>query len=147
MKNALIKALCAIAASTLATGCASMMGSAGVNWAAANPGPAPNYEDAKAQAKDAILQVLKDPDSAQFRGATPLFKTLYNFGMGSIGNTEPLWALCYEVNAKNSYGGYAGFEHWLVKFRNGRPVGGSLGVLHAEYDCANGPMNSARRAG
>jgi hypothetical protein len=128
-------------------GCAPMMGSAGVNWAAMDPGRAPDYETAKARARDAILGTLKDPDSAQFRNSTPLFKTLYNFGMASIGNSEPLWAMCIEVNAKNSYGGYAGYQSWLVKFRNGQPVHGELGVMHAEYDCQTGPAQASRRAG
>jgi len=123
-----------------------MAGSAGVNWAAMNPGPVPDRAAAEAQAKDAIRYVLKDPDSAQFRGTTPFFKTLYNFGFGAAGSYEPLWALCVEVNAKNSYGGYTGYQSWLVKFRNGRPVRDALGVMHSEYDCNTGPMQFARRA-
>lgn len=136
----------AIAMSSVLTGCAAMMGSAGVKWAAVNPGPLPEYEAAKEQAKQAILQVLKDPDSAQFRSPTPFFKTLYNFGMASVGNNEGLWALCLEVNVTNSYGGYTGYQSWIVKFRNGQPVSGSMGVLQADYDCKNGPVNGARRA-
>jgi hypothetical protein len=131
----------------LLAGCASMAGSAGVNWAAMNPGAVPDYQEAQAQAKEAIRRVLKDPDSAQFRDATPFFKTLYNFGLGAAGSYEPLWAMCIEVNAKNSYGGYNGFQHWLVKFRNGQPVRGDLGVLHAEYDCTTGPTQANRLAG
>jgi len=123
-----------------------MAGSAGVDWSSMHPGDKPDYETAKAHAKETILRNLKDPDSAKFRDSTPLFKTLYNFGMGAIGNYEPLWALCIEVNAKNSYGGYTGFEKWIVKFRNGQPVGGELGVMHAEYDCNTGPGDSSRLA-
>lgn len=134
----------AIAASSLIVGCAPMLGSAGVNWAAMNPGKVPDLEAAQAQAKRAILDVLKDPDSAQFRSTTPFFKTLYNYGLSSVGNSEPLWALCIEVNAKNSYGGYTGYESWLVKFRNGQPVRSDLGVLRAEYDCKTGPTQVAR---
>jgi hypothetical protein len=139
--------LAAVVSSTgLLSGCASMAGSAGVNWSAMNPGPVPDYESAKQQAQAAIKRSLKDPDSAQFRDATPIFKTLYNYGFGAVGNYEPLWAICLEVNAKNSYGGYNGFKYWYVKFRNGRPVQGDLGVNIGEYECQNGPANAARLA-
>lgn len=136
----------ALAAASVLTGCAAMMGSAGVNWRAMNPGPVPDAQLAQDQAKQAILLALKDPDSAQFRSPTPFFKTLYNFGMASVGNNEPLWAMCIEVNAKNSYGGYNGYHGWIVKFRNGKPVQSDLGVTQADYDCKNGPMDSARLA-
>jgi hypothetical protein len=129
------------------TGCASMGGSAGVDWAAMNPGAVPDYNEANSQAKDAIRHFLKDPDSAQFRSTTPFFKTLYNFGFGAAGSYEPLWAMCIEVNAKNSYGGYTGYQNWLVKFRNGQAVRDELGVMRADYDCQNGPSQVARVAG
>jgi hypothetical protein len=128
------------------SGCASMAGSAGVNWSAMNPGPTPNYENAKSQAMSAIRRMLKDPDSAQFRDSTPFFKTLYNYGLGAAGSYEPLWAICIEVNAKNSYGGYNGFKYWYVKFRNGEAVRDSLGVGEGEYDCRNGPSDGTRMA-
>ena len=51
---------------------------------------------------EALKEVLKDPGSAQFRN-------LY-FGYDKrFGN-----ALCGEVNAKNSYGGYTGFSPFAV---------------------------------
>lgn len=123
-----------------------MAGSAGVDWEKMNPGKVPDREVALVEAKDAIRRVLKDPDSAQFRDAGQFFKTLYDFGLSAYGNYEPLWAMCIEVNAKNSYGGYTGYQNWLVKFRNGHAVSGELSVMHAEYDCRTGPMHYARRA-
>ena len=143
MKPIIIKIFFA-ATMLVSTGCTTLAGSAGVDWSKMHPGDQPNYEDARAQAKEAITRRLKDPDSAKFRDSTPFFKTLYNFGLGSVGNPEPLWALCIEVNAKNSYGGYGGFENWLVKFRNGRVINDELGVMHAEYDCNKGPSEFAR---
>lgn len=128
------------------SGCAVMMGSAGVNWSAQNPGLVPNYEAAKADAEAAIRDTLKDPDSAQFRNWTPFFKTLYNYGLAGAGNAEPLWAICAEVNAKNSYGGYAGHRWMYVKFRNGVAVRDSLGVGESEYDCTRGLANKTRKA-
>jgi hypothetical protein len=51
--------------------------------------------------KDAIKNRLKDPDSAQF-------KDVYFFrGKDNIPVT------CGQVNSKNSYGGYSGFQHFI----------------------------------
>jgi hypothetical protein len=69
--------------------------------------------------------------------------TLYGFG--AVGRFDPLWAICAEVNAKNSYGGYSGFSYWFVKFRNGRAITDELGVNKGDYDCINGPSDPARR--
>lgn len=116
-----------------------MAGSAGVNWSTMNPGALPDRSIAMEEAKNAIKRRLKDPDSLQFRDSTPFFKTLYNYGLGAAGSYEPLWAMCFEVNAKNSYGGYTGFQYWLVKFRNGHVVSGDLGVItNATHDCTTG---------
>jgi hypothetical protein len=123
-----------------------MVGSAGVNWAAQDPGPVPELEDAKLQAMDAIRGSLKDPDSAQFRDWTPFFKNLYNYGFAGAGHYEPLWQLCVEVNAKNSFGGYTGYTWMYVKFRDGKAVRDSLGVGEGLYDCTHGPKDPARTA-
>lgn len=109
-------------------------------------GKVPDREDAVAKAKDAVRDALKDPDSAQFRNSGQFFKTLHNYGLYAVGDPETLWALCIEVNAKNSYGGYTGYQNWLVKFRNGYAVSGDQGVMHAEQECQNGPMHYGRRA-
>jgi hypothetical protein len=55
---------------------------------------------ALARAKQRILWQLKDPDSARWRQA----KVAAN---GDV---------CVEVNARNSYGGYAGFEAYYVEY-------------------------------
>lgn len=52
-------------------------------------------------AKKAVTGVLKDPGSAQFRN---LYVVRLTKGM----------AVCGEVNAKNSYGGYTGFQHFVT---------------------------------
>ena len=138
----LVAAFLASAASL--SGCATMAGSAGVNWGSQNPGPIPDYDDAKTQAMGAIKLSLKDHDSAQFKDWTPFFKTLYNFGLAAAGNYEPLWAICVKVNAKNSYGGYSGFTYWFVKFRSGKAIQESLGVSEGQYDCTHGPSDPKR---
>lgn len=49
--------------------------------------------------KQAILSSLKDPDSAKFRGKITLVDKTY---------------ACAEVNAKNGFGGYAGFKQFYL---------------------------------
>lgn len=51
--------------------------------------------------KDAVKSRLKDPSSAQF-------KNVY-FNRGS----EGIPVTCGEVNSKNGYGGYSGFQRFL----------------------------------
>ena len=57
-----------------------------------------NKKAAVATAENTIRNMLKDPESANFR-ATKLFEN---------GNA------CGEVNAKNSYGGYIGYAEWTI---------------------------------
>jgi hypothetical protein len=61
----------------------------------------------------ALEDRLKDADSAKFRA----LKYLASESPGS-------WAMCGEVNAKNSYGGYSGFEPFrALAFKDlGQPV-------------------------
>jgi hypothetical protein len=116
------------------------------DYAGIDPGPVPEYEAAKVQAQDAIKGVLKDPDSAQFRTFTPFFKMRYAYGMG--GSDEVLWTMCVDVNAKNEFGGYGGFETFVVKFRNGQVVSDVNGLFRSELTdyCVSAPADPARRA-
>lgn len=52
-----------------------------------------------AERKAAVVYTLRDPDSAQFRGL--------------VIDTEAR-TLCGQVNGKNAYGGYAGFERFYA---------------------------------
>jgi len=142
MKRLLCMLLSAAAISAFVSGC----GSTQVNWERMDAGNVPDREAAVAQAKDAVRGVLKDPDSTQFRNAGQFFKTRYNVGLSAVGEPETLWALCIEVNSKNSYGAYTGYQNWLVKFRNGYAVSGDQSVMHAEQECQSGPMHYGRRA-
>jgi len=58
------------------------------------------------RAKNVVLENLRDPSSAQFKNVR-----LY----GS-------W-VCGEVNSKNGFGGYAGYERFSVDAANPRVVG------------------------
>jgi hypothetical protein len=61
---------------------------------------------AVSKAKDAVLYVLKDPQSAMFR----------NVHVG----TEDFKPVRGEVNSKNSYGGYTGFDRFYFDGRDGK---------------------------
>lgn len=50
-----------------------------------------------------VLAVLKDPKSAEFRNGVA-----YGIDAGS----SPV--ICGEVNAKNAFGAYTGFQHYIV---------------------------------
>ena len=75
----------------------------------ANESAAPNpLADKNKQAiwiavsQDAVRARLKDPDSAEFR------KVFFN----AYKDTTPV--VCGEVNGKNSFGGYSGYQHFLA---------------------------------
>ncbi|WP_278369843.1 hypothetical protein [Vreelandella titanicae] len=52
-------------------------------------------------AKEAVANQLRDPESAQFRNIS---ETANNLGMATV---------CGEVNGKNSYGGYVGYQRFV----------------------------------
>jgi len=56
------------------------------------------------QGKDAVKALLKDSDSAKFRSVFFNFAYLDN---------QRIPVTCGEVNAKNSFGGFAGFEKFV----------------------------------
>ncbi len=81
------------------------------------PPPPDNHQDIEARA---VLATLKDPESARFqfggvsRDAIP---------SGPMSPTAMLvWVTFAQVNAKNSYGGYTGFQPWRFAWTNGRIV-------------------------
>ncbi|WP_333696935.1 hypothetical protein [Phaeobacter italicus] len=78
---------------------------------------------AKAAAKD----VLKDPDSAKFK---PGYQA-YRLENGDL-------VVCGVLNAKNSFGGYVGYEPYYVRLRSGQ-------VMHVRVDGENASLacNSA----
>lgn len=61
------------------------------------------------EAKLALLEVLKDPESTKFKGLyIPVMKFIDGQEM-KLSNS-----ICGFVNTKNSYGGYTGWELFLV---------------------------------
>jgi hypothetical protein len=55
----------------------------------------------KKEAEDAVKLLLRDPDSAQFR-----------YQYNDIEVFPDIGVVCGEVNSRNAYGGYAGFENF-----------------------------------
>lgn len=53
------------------------------------------------KAKDAVAERLRDPSSAQFRNVNG-------------GERRGLYSVCGEVNGKNAYGAYSGYERFIA---------------------------------
>src|SRR4051794_6866254 len=83
-------------------------------------------------AKNAIRRNLKDEDSAKFRDV--YVNQLYHIENGKRvhrGNT-----ICGEVNAKNSFGGYTGYQYFQVVTYVGKStVDISIGAGHDSIPC------------
>ena len=85
---------------------------------------APKESKLVVNSKNAVIELLKDPESARFKNLRT-----YNESI-----------VCGEVNAKNSYGGYVGFKRFFV-------IGGSIATLEGESESfdllANGMCTAA----
>lgn len=81
-------------------------------------------------AETALRESLRDPEGAQIRNWTRVYKS-----MAGLLVNEPVWAICAEVNGKNAYGGYVGFKHMQVIFRNGAPGKEPAAVSEMPYGC------------
>lgn len=84
------------------------------------PGPKPDLEKLEAIILDGLAKSLKDPDSLkQFRiRSGPTLATWYSgFLTGNYTNSG--WLVCYEYNAKNSFGGYVGLQQGAAVFKGG----------------------------
>ena len=66
-------------------------------------GPEPNWERAKQVAMETIKEHLRDPDSAKFR-----------WRRDGWSKTKKAWVLCGQVNSKNAYGGYTGYQQFKL---------------------------------
>ena len=87
-----------------------------------------NYESI---VKNFYAGALKDPDSAQYRLITPPQKYWVRAPLG--GAVRYGYLVCATVNAKNSFGGYIGFQTQGLLIRESA-------VVHLfEFDCPNQP--------
>lgn len=83
-------------------------------------GPEPkNYEQ---MAKDYYTNILKDPESARFKDFSKPAKGYSQSMMG----THAGYLVTFEVNAKNSYGGYTGFQSHNVIINGDRVIGEAM---------------------
>lgn len=75
-------------------------------------------DDAKKLAKDWLDKKLKDPFSAQYNFGT--IERGYAVAPIINGGTKYFgYRLIVNVNAKNSYGGYTGYQEYQFMFKNG----------------------------
>lgn len=117
-------------------GCATVTG----DWSNVDPGPKPDQTEAQQLAEAAIRSTLKDPDSGQFKNWSSLYKSY-----GGVLQNEPVWAICVDVNGKNSYGGYNGFKPWSVAFRGGKVSTAPAEVAPSEFGCQQVAADPARQ--
>lgn len=91
----------------LLTGCATPY----TGQKVADAGTAPTEDQSKKAVLDYLTSTLKDPDSLkQFRiVGQPMYMTWFR-GLINGGGNESAWLVCFEYNAKNSYGGYVGVK-------------------------------------
>lgn len=113
--------LFAAAAALVASGC--------MNTEQVNTKPLPPSGSEVSTVSSNIADLMKDPDSAKFR----------NWSGYSLSNGDRV--ICGQVNAKNSYGAYTGYEVFYVRLNGNiiksRIVGGS-----ATSGCANAASGS-----
>lgn len=70
-----------------------------------------------------IRQSLKDPDSGRFRWGTPVRSWYCRSASSPV---KFAWLVSLGVNARNSFGGYVGEQHYRVFFLNDQPC--AIGV-------------------
>ena len=121
MKNeaGMKRLMMAFGLAALLAGCATPMPTQ-EQITAADCGPTP------ASAQDAIKHwfdtALKDSDSARLRFGEPK-KGVVRDAPIEGGKLHWGWIVQVQVNAKNSYGGYTGFQDYSFFFRDGRMTG------------------------
>lgn len=79
------------------------------------PPPPINHQEI---AKNIVLKQLKDPESAKFEEWSAPRRDIIQQGFAS---PVPIlvWITSVNVNAKNSYGGYVGFQPYFFAWKNG----------------------------
>lgn len=90
---------------------AALLAAAAFSAHASDPAPLTRKElrDVVPAGKAALASRLKDPSSLQFRN---LFVAQKQIDVDGRPGFTPV--LCGEFNAKNSYGGYVGFKHFMA---------------------------------
>lgn len=121
--------------------------------AAAQPSPEPPpLASWQPRVDQFFAESLKDPYSAKIRRSSEIWSGEFRTS-NSWGKKVPAWAVCYAVNAKNSYGAYTGEQVYVFLFNehgtlieatpNGRysrtRTGPASEAAFARSTCAGGP--------
>jgi hypothetical protein len=108
----IVKTLLAVALSIFLSACATRPQPTREEIASADYGKFPDaYKDI---IKKYMSKKLKDPESARYEFEQEPVKSHYGFSPATYG-----YAVCVDVNSKNSYGGYSGASTAYFFFRNG----------------------------
>ena len=111
----------AIAVLTVLSGCAVGTPPAPEQMLSADYGPIPTDDQIKRGIKSYLETKLKDPDSALTKNISQPekgFLTLSSIAEGSRYTYG--WLVYFDVNAKNSYGGFVGYKKYSVVIRDGK---------------------------
>ncbi len=71
------------------------------------PVPDPRVAEVK-EVRERIVASLRDPESAKFRNVTRVP------GWPAAGEVPGMYAYCGEMNSKNAFGGYVGFQKFAI---------------------------------
>lgn len=108
---------------TVLSGCAVIVPPAPEQILSADYGSIPTDDQIKRGITGYLETKLKDPDSVLTKNISPPekgFLTLTSIAQGSRYTYG--WIVYFEVNAKNSYGGYVGYKKYSVVFRDGKVI-------------------------
>lgn len=73
-------------------------------------GVKPTSAEAETAVRQYLARSLKDPESLKQFAMRQIIGTGWSRGWANGGGTERGWLVCFEYNAKNSYGGYTGLK-------------------------------------
>lgn len=103
-------------------GCAATTPPTPEEQQAAYYGKVISQEEAEQIVKTYVESRLKDSSSAQYAGFTQVEKGYLKSGLIYGGNVYYGYRINVNVNAKNSYGGYVGFQPYVFVLRDGRVI-------------------------
>lgn len=100
------------------------------------PGPEPTRVEAERVIKEVFAKTLKHPDSVKQFTLGSIVTTRYYTGLLGGNYWEGSWRVCFQCNAKNSYGAYTGLKSTGLVLR-------CRDSDHCEYLSSGGGFESA----
>jgi len=89
--------------------------------------PTEIFNPTEAEAMESAMRYqMKDPDSSKFRNQR-------YFDLGDYNGEGRMIAVCGEVNGKNSYGGYTGYEDFYLRYN----ADSGTSEIFAVYDASD----------